>query len=247
MGTFAGNITTMLKHIPNALTLSNLFLGCLAILAVLYGQFQLAVWLVLGAIFADYIDGAVARMLGVSSPLGKELDSIADAVSFGVVPGVIFYQLLTMAQGQALGTICWPAIPGFLVSAAAGLRLARFNLDTRQTDSFIGLPTPSLTLFTLGLLMIYQSDFFGLKPLLEKTWVLYALVGLFSFLLNAPLPMFAMKFKSFGWKGNEIKFIFAAVAILLLAIWREAAFSVIIVLYLLVSLTLYLFQKNTRL
>lgn len=95
----------MLKQLPNAITLSNLFLGCLAILAVLFGQFDLALWLVLAAIFADYIDGAVARALGVSSPLGKELDSIADAVSFGVVPGVIFYQLLTLAQGNVLGVV----------------------------------------------------------------------------------------------------------------------------------------------
>ena len=236
----------MLKQLPNAITLSNLFLGCLAILAVLFGQFDLALWLVLAAIFADYIDGAVARALGVSSPLGKELDSIADAVSFGVVPGVIFYQLLTLAQGNVLGVVCWPAVPGFLVSIAAGLRLARFNLDARQNDSFIGLPTPSLTIFTLGLLMIYRSDAFGLKPLLEKTWVLYALVGLFSFLMNAPLPMFSLKFKSFGWKGNEIKFIFAAVSIALLAIWRETSFSWIILLYILVSLTLFLFRKTTR-
>ncbi|MBK7408494.1 MAG: CDP-alcohol phosphatidyltransferase family protein [Saprospirales bacterium] len=228
----------MRKHIPNLFTLANLFFGCLAIVAVLHGEYQLTFWLILLAIFADYVDGGVARALKVSSPLGKELDSIADAVSFGVVPGAIFYQLLSISTHCTGETICWAAIPGFIVSAAAGLRLARFNLDTRQTENFIGLPTPSLTMFALGLLMIHESNSFGMGALLEKTWVLYVLVGFLSYISNAPLPMFSLKFKSFAWKGNEIKFIFGGIGIVLLALWREAAFAPIIALYILISIIL---------
>lgn len=234
----------MLKHLPNAITLSNLFLGSLTIVAVLYGQFNLAFWLLFGALVADYFDGTAARLLRVTSPLGKELDSLADVVSFGIVPGVIFYQLLTLSEGKATGIVTWAAIPGFLVSVSAGLRLARFNLDSRQTDSFIGLPTPSLAIFALGLLMIYQSEAFGLKPLLEKTWVLYLLVGVFSWLPNASLPMFSFKFKSLAWKGNEIKYIFACMAIILLAIWWKSSLSLIILLYILVSLALFLARRS---
>lgn len=234
----------MRRHIPNLFTLANLFIGCIAVVAVLHGEYQWTFWLILLAIFADYIDGAIARVLKVSSELGKQLDSLADMVSFGVVPGAIFYQLLSLSTGCTGESICWIAIPGFIVSAAAGLRLARFNLDTRQTENFIGLPTPSLTIFALGLLMIHEHNTFGAEALLEKTWLLYLLVGFLSYILNAPLPMFSFKFKSLTWKGNEIKFIFGAVALVMLAIWREAAFAIIITFYILLSLALHFFQKK---
>lgn len=235
-----------MKHIPNLITLLNLFFGCLAIVAVLNGDFQTTFWLIVLAIFADYIDGAIARAMKISSELGKQLDSIADAVSFGVVPGAIFYRLLASASGCSDETLCWMAVPGFIVSAAAGLRLGRFNLDTRQSDSFIGLPTPSLTMFSLGLLMILESDTFGMAFLLEKTWVLYLLVGFLCYILNSSLPMFSLKFKSFSWKGNEIKFIFAGVAVVLLSIWKGAALALIITLYLLISTLLFFFSKKAR-
>lgn len=233
----------MRRHIPNLITLSNLFLGCLAVVAVLHSEYRLTFWLILLAIFADYIDGAVARAMKVSSELGKELDSLADVVSFGVVPGAIFYQLLSLSTGCTGETICWMAVPGFILSAAAGLRLARFNLDTRQTENFIGLPTPSLTIFALGLLMIHELNTFGATALLEKTWVLYLLVGFLSYILNAPLPMFSFKFKSLVWKGNEVKFIFGGVSLVMLAVWREAALAMIIALYILVSAILHFTKK----
>jgi len=234
----------MRRHIPNFITLLNLFLGCLAIVAVLHGDYRLTFWLIVFAIFADYVDGGVARALKVTSPLGKELDSIADTVSFGVVPGAIFYQLLSLSTNCPSNVICWAAIPAFVLSAAAGLRLARFNLDTRQTDTFIGLPTPSMTVFSLGLLMIHEYNYFGMGPILEETWVLYLLVGFLSYILNAPLPMFNLKFKSFTWKGNEIKFIFIAVGLTLLALFREASFALVIALYILVSVVIHFFRKK---
>jgi CDP-diacylglycerol--serine O-phosphatidyltransferase len=234
----------MLRHLPNFLTLLNLFSGSLATVAVLRGDYVLAFWLVIICLAADFFDGGLARALKVSSELGKQLDSIADAVSFGVVPGAIFYQMIALPNCSAEATICWAAIPGFFVSAAAGLRLARFNLDYRQLDSFIGLPTPSLTMFALGLLMIHQYNTFGLAYLLEETAVLYLLVGFLCYILNAPLPMFSLKFKSLTWKGNEIKFIFMAVAAALLAIWREAGLAMIIALYILVSAAQFLAKKK---
>lgn len=236
----------MVKHIPNLITLANLFFGCLAVVAVLHGEYLLTFWLVALAIFADYIDGAVARMLKVSSELGKQLDSLADMVSFGVVPGAILYSLLFSAAGCTDETLCWAAVPGFLVSVAAGLRLGRFNLDARQSEGFIGLPTPSLTMFALGLLMIREQNAFGAGFLLEKTWVLYALVGLLSYLLNAPLPMFSLKFKSLGWKGNEWRFALIGLAAILLGIWEGAALTLIILAYILVSATVHFLSREKK-
>lgn len=234
----------MLKHIPNLITLANLFFGCLATVAVLYGEYGLTFWLVALAIFADYIDGAVARALKVSSELGKQLDSLADMVSFGVVPGAILYRLIFSATGCTLESVCWAAVPGFIVSVAAGLRLGRFNLDARQSEAFIGLPTPSLTMFSLGLLMIHEYDAFGAGFLLDKTWLLYLLVGLLSYILNAPLHMFSLKFKSFGWKDNEVRYSFMVLALVLLVVWKGAALALIILLYMLISAILHFFSKK---
>ena len=234
----------MLRYLPNFLTLLNLFSGSLATVAVLRGDYALTFWLVLICLAADFFDGGLARALKVSSELGKQLDSIADTVAFGVVPGAILYQMLALPNCGAEATICWAAVPGFFVSAAAGLRLARFNLDYRQLDSFIGLPTPSLTMFAIGMLFIRENHVFAMGYLLEETAVLYLLVGFLCYILNAPLPMFSLKFKSLAWKGNEIRFIFMAVAAALLAIWREAALALIITLYILVSAAQLLTKKK---
>jgi CDP-diacylglycerol---serine O-phosphatidyltransferase len=232
----------MLKQwIPNAITLLNLVLGCCAIVSVLQGQYVLGFWLVFFAVVADFADGLVARLLGVHSELGKELDSIADTVSFGVVPGVIYYRLLSEALGnvEAAGLV-HAALPGFLVAAFSGLRLAKFNLDTRQTEGFIGLPTPSSTMFTVGLMLIYALDTYGMGSTVLQPVFLYTCILLQSYLLIAEVPMFALKFKTFAWAGNEVKFTFTAIAVLLLIFTKEFAFSAVVVLYVLFSIIKHL-------
>lgn len=223
----------MNKHIPNTITLVNLFSGCCALVSVLNDQFVLAFWFLLASMTADYLDGAVARLLEVNSPLGKELDSFADMVSFGVVPGAILYMLLTKGMPFAQSTLAWGALPAFALSAFAGLRLAKFNLDTRQEEYFLGLPTPSCTLFVVGLMLIYEYDSFQLQSLVIQPIFLYACILILSFLLISEVPMFNFKFSSFAWKGNEIRYSFAVLTIVLLIFLKEAAFSVLISLYIL--------------
>lgn len=235
----------MTKHLPNAITLLNLFLGCCAAGGIFYGQFVLAFWLILAAVLADYVDGLVARVLGVHSELGKQLDSLADVVSFGLVPGAIYYKLLTIGLGfgQA-GSLQMAALPGFLLSVSAGLRLAKFNLDTRQSDGFLGLPTPSSTMFTAGLMAIYHFDSFGLAGLVSSPLFLYCCIGGLSFMMLSEIPMFNFKFKSLRWAGNEIKYIFVAVAVASILLAREASLAIVIFLYILFSIFRRLAQKG---
>ena len=226
------------KHIPNSITLLNLFCGCCAVLNVFEGQYLPAFWFFLAAITADYFDGAVARMLRVHSELGKELDSLADVISFGLLPGSIYYMLLVQGLTGDIHFqgLHWQATPGFLVTLFSALRLAKFNLDNRQSDYFIGLPTPSGTIFATGLMLIAYFNSFGLAPLVTAPAFLYPCIILLSAVLLAELPMFNLKFKHLAWGGNEIKIIFAAVAFLLLFLLREAALSLIILLYISISI-----------
>ncbi len=226
------------SYLPHSVTLLNLFLGCLAVVSLLFGQYLQACWLVGAAAVADFLDGLVARALGVSSPLGKELDSLADVISFGLVPGLIFYVLLCEGRGVSLpqNQLYGPAVPAFLVTAFSALRLGKFNLDERQQEGFIGLPTPANTLFAVGLLLLFLTDRYGLQAIVLLPALLYGLIGLSSYLLVAELPMFSLKFKNLAWKGNEIRFIFAGAVIALLLILREGAPAAIIVLYIGLSL-----------
>ena len=228
---------------PNALTLGNLVSGAIAFLCLSYGQSHLAVWLVGISVLADFLDGALARRLGVSSPLGKELDSLADVVSFGIVPGMIFYGLISasLSGGEWPQGLQIQALPAFLLSAFAALRLGKFNLDERQQHGFIGLPTPSVTLFSVGLLLSYEK---GILELWFNPWVLYALVALLSWLMHAPIPMFSLKFKSGGWAGNEIKYIFVGASLALLFLFQGVAFAGIILMYVCLSVGLYLWKRK---
>ncbi len=229
----------MKQHIPNAITLLNLFCGCCALVNIFYGQFINAFWFLFVAGWADYLDGAVARALGVHSPLGKELDSLADLVSFGAVPGAILYMLLVKSQNAALvAEFNWMATPAFLVTVFSGLRLAKFNLDTRQTENFIGLATPSSCLFTVGLMLIYHYNSFGIGAQVASPWVLYPTIIVLSYLLISEIPMFGFKFKQLTWAGNEIRIIFAVLSILMVIALREAAFSIIVLTYILLNLFL---------
>ena len=229
----------MKKHIPNALTCFNLLCGCLALVLVLRGgphhHVVLATYLVGLAAVADFFDGFAARALGVSSPIGKDLDSLADMVSFGVVPGAILFKLMEWAL---VGNPAWPYLPfaAFGLTIFSALRLAKFNNDTRQTDSFIGLPTPACTLVVAALPLILENDRFGLASLLLNPWFLLALTALLSGLLVAEIPLFALKFKSFGWMGNRRRYVFIALALALVAGLGAVGVPLAVLLYVGLSL-----------
>jgi len=231
------------RHLPNALTCLNLLCGCLALTFILgSGDLITAAYLIGVAAVADFFDGLVARALRVSSPIGKDLDSLADMVSFGVVPGSIMYQLLQMHSGlfingtplHSTGISILPFC-GFLITVFSALRLAKFNNDTRQTTSFIGLPTPACTLVVASLPLILVNDQFGLDSIILNPWVLLGLTVLLSGLLVAELPLFALKFKNLRWLGNRRRFIFVVLALGLVGWLRAAGVPLAVLLYVLLS------------
>lgn len=228
----------MRAAIPNIITLCNLAMGCLAIKFLFEGEPLLAVICSGIGLLADFLDGAVARILKVSSELGKQLDSLADMVSFGVVPGVILYYLLSKNIDFAY--------VGFLITLLSAVRLGKFNLDTRQSDQFIGLPTPACTIFIIGLLLIEEFNSFGLKNFITQPALLLTVTVVFSYLLVAEIPLFSLKFKHLKWKDNEIRFIFVASSVLLLLFLREVGLVLAILLYLVFSIVNNLTNKKGR-
>ena len=227
------------RNIPNMLTCSNLISGCIAMTFAIHGDARWAlVWMIIGAAF-DFFDGMVARLLHVSSPIGKELDSLADDVTFGVVPATIIFSELRVIDYPALLEPWRGLLPfaAFLIAAFSALRLAKFNLDQRQTMGFIGLPTPANALFW-GSLMTGGATWFE-----SGTWslpVLLLMICFSSWLLIAEIPMFALKFKHWKWSGNEIRYVFLGICIPLLALFRLNAFAVIVPLYVGISLFAHL-------
>ena len=226
------NIVT--KHIPNTLTSCNLISGCIAIVFALNANYTMALtFIVVGAVF-DFFDGMSARLLGVSSPIGKELDSLADVVTFGVAPSSMIYTLLlTLSKSGWNETLAF-AIPyvAFVMAAFSALRLAKFNLDERQTTSFIGLPTPANALFW-GALIVGNENVFD-----ENSYYIYLLIILVfvsSWLLVAEIPMFALKFKHWGWRDNKVKYVFLISCLPILLIFGISGISVIIAWYICLS------------
>ena len=230
----------MKRHLPNAVTCLNLLCGCLALTNIFAGRLEAGAWFVAAAALADFADGLLARALRVSSAIGKDLDSLADMVSFGVVPGAILGSLLakSVAGGSYPGSATlWEWVPyiGFLVTIFSALRLAKFNNDTRQTTSFIGLPTPACTLVVASLPLILSHDNFGLREVVLNPWLLLGLTVLLSGLLVAELPLFALKFKSLRWADNRRRFIFMLLAAGLLLGLRATAVPLVVLLYVLLS------------
>lgn len=222
----------MKNHLPNAVTCLNLFAGCLALCNVFAGNLEWAAYLIALAAAFDFADGLLARALHAASPIGKDLDSLADMVSFGVVPGAIIFQLLL--KNDSLLPI-WLPYAGFIVTVFSALRLAKFNNDSRQTSSFIGLPTPACTLVVAALPVILAHDSFGVAPLILNPWVLLGLAALLSGLLVAEIPLFALKFKNLTWQDNSLRFIFLLLAIGLLVALQATAVPFIVLLYVLLS------------
>lgn len=221
-------------QIPNIITCCNLISGCIATGCAFYGQYQWAVlMIVIGAIF-DFFDGLSARFLGVTSSIGKELDSLADVVTFGVAPSsILFYLFHEVHCPEALMPINkFLPYTAFLMAAFSALRLAKFNLDTRQSTQFIGLPTPANALFW-GSLVLGQHAF--LTSLKFNALFLFLFMLLFCFLLIAEIPMLALKFKTFTWQENKIKYIFLLGA-LPCFLFGYSCFAAIILWYIVLSL-----------
>lgn len=218
----------MKKHIPNTITCCNLISGCIATYFAFLSDYQLALlFIVVGAVF-DFFDGMVARLLHVSSPIGKELDSLADDITFGFAPSAIIFSYLSSFH------IHLPLIPflAFVMAAFSALRLAKFNLDERQALGFIGLPTPANALFWGALIVGLDQSGYTFEGL---EWVI--LVGTFisCYLLVAEIPMFALKFKHWGWKGNEVKYLFILSCVPILLFLGIFGLAVVIAWYVILS------------
>nr|WP_294874186.1 CDP-diacylglycerol--serine O-phosphatidyltransferase [uncultured Pedobacter sp.] len=211
------------KHIPNAITCANLFSGCIGIVYAFNGALETAAYFVLLSGIFDFFDGFAARLLNVKSNIGKDLDSLADMVSFGFLPGVVMYQLLSQSDYAS------PYLPylAFIITVFSALRLAKFNNDTRQTEDFIGLNTPMNTLFIVSLPFI-QKDY---PSVINSTLLLIGLTTLLSWLLVSEIRIFSLKFSSTSWAQNKIKYIFLIISALLLPFLKFAAVPLILVLY----------------
>lgn len=257
------------KQIPNLLTLINLLLGCIGILYAfderyfvlaknqegIYQTYEISNRLfmsgfcILIAAALDFFDGFIARILNAKSEIGKQLDSLADMVTFGVLPGIIYYQLLERSffmDAGALHTSKLYLLPAFTVTLAACWRLAKFNLDETQATGFLGLPSPASAIFAASLPLIYITNAYGLGNLLINKYVLYSLVLIFSYLMVSSVPMFSLKIKSFKWKENEWLYIFLLLSVAIIAWFKWTGVAVIILLYIILSvLKIFLSQKTT--
>ena len=224
----------MRRHIPNTITCCNLLSGCVAAMYAFEGAYPLAfAFIIAGAVF-DFFDGLTARALKVSSPIGKELDSLADVITFGFAPAAMVFSWLRECADVNLDMFPAFVMPfaAFLLAAFSALRLAKFNVDERQTSSFIGLPTPANALFWGGLIL-GSHDIVVVNP---YGWMLVlALVLLFSYLLVAEIPMFSLKFKSLTWKANRIAYTFLIVSIVLLILLDLNGLSAVIGWYIILS------------
>ena len=243
-------------HIPNLLTLANLFCGAVAAMYAVKGFYEMTAIFVVIGIFFDFLDGFVARILGVSGELGKQLDSLADVVTSGVVPGLLLFFLMKnnvinssnvemeISFGQFEPKFGLLPYVAFLVTLAAAYRLAKFNLDTRQSDSFIGLPTPAMSLFVISLPLIYQStDIEMVKTLLLNNNFLIGIVVGLSLLMNLEIPLFSLKFKDFSVKNNAVKYLFLVVSGALIVLLKYMAIPLIITFYVVLSMLTNAFKK----
>ncbi|MGB0879017.1 MAG: CDP-alcohol phosphatidyltransferase family protein [Polaribacter sp.] len=234
------------KHVPNLLTLGNLFCGTVATIFAVQGEFVSVAFLVVLGILFDFLDGFVARLLHISGELGKQLDSLADMVTSGVVPGIVMFQLIGHS-GIKNFDFHHPfkidsfyqdiRLLGLLLTLAACYRLAKFNIDTRQTDSFIGLPTPAMSLFVISLPLIVEfSDYSFAINLIQNNYFLVGITLVLSFLMNAELPLFSLKFKEYSVKNNLLKYVFLLATVILIFTLQYLSIPLIIVLYVVLSI-----------
>ncbi len=227
------NIIT--RNIPNSITCCNLISGCIAIAFAYEGKQEWALaFIIIGAVF-DFFDGMVARLLHVSSPIGKELDSLADDITFGAAPAMMVFTFLHQLPYPDWLDGAREYLPyvAFLIAAFSALRLAKFNLDERQATSFIGLPTPANALFWGSLIVGGGTRLIHIPYALP---VVLVLIVLSCWMLVAEIPLFALKFKQWGWKGNETKYIFLITCIPLIVWLGMSSLAVIITWYVILSI-----------
>ena len=241
----------MIKQIPNIITSLDLLCGCVAIMFAVSGDLVSASFFAFAGIFLDFFDGLAARVLNAQSQVGLQLDSLADVVTSGVLPGIVMVQLLSEAltgtsldisaifSDTANNTSIESYLPfiGLLIAVASGYRLAKFNVDTRQTTSFIGLPVPANTLLILSLPLIisFQAGQ-QITEVILTPWFLIIITLVSCVLLNAEIPLFGLKFKTWNFKDNAVRYLFLIASILLLVVLKFIAIPIIIFSYILVSL-----------
>ncbi len=243
----------MKRHIPNFITLLNLFSGCVAVVFAVLNKLELAALFVCVGIFFDFLDGFAARLLNVKSEIGVQLDSLADMVTSGLVPGIVMFQLLNMAHtGGWNGIFSWDETEnmlwmggkvaplsffGFVITLASAHRLAKFNVDENQVSSFKGLPTPANALLILSLpliLLFHQND--ALNTVILNEWFLIGMTILSAYLLNSKIELFALKFDNWSFKDNAVRYLFLIGSVVLLITLRFLALPLIVLLYIVSSL-----------
>jgi len=223
------------RHIPNFFTSLNLLTGCVGIVYVSRGDIELAPYFVLGGVFFDFLDGFIARIFNVFSKVGKELDSLADMVSFGVLPSILMFEMLDrFGSNEILPFVA------FSVAVFAGLRLAKFNVDTLQRDVFIGMPTPACAIFLTGLIFLDNSYF---AWLLSNTSFLITVIVVFSLVMVSPIKFVAFKSKSRKVKGNEARIVLMVGALILVTLFGIESISALVVWYMIVSVMNSAFSK----
>ncbi|UKJ06379.1 CDP-diacylglycerol--serine O-phosphatidyltransferase [Solitalea lacus] len=230
----------MKKHIPNFITCLNLFTGCIAAYYALkaheIAELEVVTYLMLIAAFFDFIDGFVARLVNAHSAIGKELDSLADMVSFGFVPGAILFSILNYALAPEVKYL---AFSGFIVTVFSALRLAKFNVDERQGDRFIGVPTPINAIFIGSLPFIIDGYPIVYWILEHPPYFIFILIIVQSYLLVCELPLIALKFKSFDWEVNKLRYILIISSVVFIILFKFAAVPLILLVYILLSLIQY--------
>lgn len=250
----------MKKHIPNFITLVNVFCGCVAAVFAVINKLELAAFFVILGIVFDFFDGFAARVLEVKSELGLQLDSLADMITSGLVPGIVMFQLLSMtipggwnAAGAAItsDTSFWSGLNvallpflGFLITMASAYRLAKFNIDKNQVSSFVGLPTPAnaLLILSLPLILLNQNNEFLNLLILNKSFLI-GMTVLSAYLLNSKIKLFSLKFKTWNFKDNALLYVFLIVSLVLLITMKFVAIPVIIAFYILSSVGGTIFYK----
>lgn len=231
------------KHIPNFITLLNLFSGSIAIVFAFKGNLMLSAWFIGFAAIFDFLDGMSARLLNAKSPIGLQLDSLADVISFGLAPSFIVYQLMLQSYNAPFlyfNDVNLMAFAAFLIPAFSALRLARFNIDENQTESFLGLPTPANALFFASLPLVnFQAEKEGLDTMLsflKNYWVLLGLAVSLSLLMVSSVPLFSLKLKNFRFQENQNRFILIIAAVILFVSIKFYALPLIVILYILISI-----------
>jgi CDP-diacylglycerol--serine O-phosphatidyltransferase len=233
-------------QIPNLFTMLNLFCGCVALVMVSDNKFDLAFYFVCLGIFFDFFDGFFARKFNVAGPLGVQLDSLADMITSGVVPGYVMYKMLYEIEFLGViseyhkfnsNVILYIPFIGFIITLGACYRLAKFNIDERQSDSFIGLPTPANALFFMSLPLINLAFYdYNFSEVIYNKWILIGLTLLSAFIMNAEIPLFSLKIKDFSFSKYKLQIFFLALSVLLLIFLQILAVPLIIIIYVLLSI-----------